>query len=125
MSTALALSGALAATGRGWPVFLVRGMTDPEWPKRPLPGVRWPRVATTDLRAIRRWPSRYSAYGVACKRAGLVVIDLDVAKDGSGAKLGEAGFAALCEDYGAPWPVTYTVATPSGGLHLYFRAGPG
>jgi hypothetical protein len=51
-----------------------------------------------------------------------VVIDLDVAKGGQGS--GRAAFAALCERAGVPWPVTYTVATPSGGLHLYFRADP-
>jgi hypothetical protein len=108
---------------RRWFVFLVRGMTAPASPKAPLPGLIWPRAATTDATAIRRWPSRYTAYGIACKRSGLVVIDLDVAKDGSGGR-GETAFKALCEDYGAEWPVTYTVATPSGGKHLYFRADP-
>jgi hypothetical protein len=49
------------------------------------------------------------------------VIDLDMAKDGGGAS-GQAALAALCEAHGEPWPVTYTVATPSGGRHLYFRA---
>jgi hypothetical protein len=52
-----------------------------------------------------------------------VVIDLDVAKDGSG-ESGQDALAALCEARGEPWPVTYTVATPSGGRHLYFRASP-
>jgi hypothetical protein len=51
------------------------------------------------------------------------VIDLDVPKGGAG-RGGEAAFASLCEAHGAPWPVTYTVATPSGGRHLYFRASP-
>jgi hypothetical protein len=109
---------------RRWPVFLVRGFTDPDNPKAPLPGLHWPSAATTDPKAIKRWPDRYTAYGIACKRAGLVVIDLDVAKDGSGAT-GEAAFRALCADYGERWPIpTYTVATPSDGKHLVFRADP-
>ncbi|MCA1841727.1 MAG: bifunctional DNA primase/polymerase, partial [Actinobacteria bacterium] len=32
---------------------------------------------------------------------------------------------ALAADAGASWPETYTVMTPSGGLHLYFRAPVG
>jgi len=34
---------------------------------------------------------------------------------------GIASFAYLCGEHGAGWPSTFTVATPSGGLHLYFR----
>jgi hypothetical protein len=52
-----------------------------------------------------------------------VVIDLDVAKDGSG-QTGQAALERLCADYGQPWPGTYTVDTPSGGAHLYYRASP-
>ncbi len=33
--------------------------------------------------------------------------------------------AVLAERSGQPWPSTYSVRTPSGGLHLYFAAIPG
>lgn len=59
---------------------------------------------------------------------GLLVIDLDMAKEGtklppeyddvsSGADVLERMATAA----GEPWPDTYTVLTPSGGVHLYFR----
>ncbi|MEU3106324.1 bifunctional DNA primase/polymerase [Streptomyces griseoflavus] len=59
---------------------------------------------------------------------GLVVVDLDMRKDGtdlppgyddvsSGADVLERMAAAA----GEPWPDTYTVLTPSGGVHLYFQ----
>jgi hypothetical protein len=109
---------------RSWAVFRCRGMDDPAEPKRPARGIAsWPRAATTDSATIRAWPSSATAYGIACRRSRLVVIDLDVAKDGSG-ETGQAALEQLCEDYGQPWPVTFTVDTPSGGKHLYFRADP-
>jgi hypothetical protein len=51
-----------------------------------------------------------------------VVIDLDVAVPSADG--GEAAFEALCAQADAPWPSTFTVRTPSGGWHLYFRASP-
>lgn len=59
---------------------------------------------------------------------GLLVIDLDMRKAGtelpaeyddasSGADILERMAAAA----GEPWPDTYTVLTPGGGVHLYFR----
>jgi hypothetical protein len=99
-------------------------MADPDAPKSPPPGWRWKDRNTTDAATVRRWLDGRTAYGIACGPARLVVIDLDVAKDGSGER-GETAFKALCEGHGEPWPiVTYTVATPSGGKHLYFRASP-
>lgn len=54
--------------------------------------------------------------GVACRASGVVGIDLDVKHDGP------ARFAAICRERGRSWPQTFTVDTPSGGQHLYFRA---
>lgn len=54
--------------------------------------------------------------GVACRASGVVGIDLDVKHDGP------ARFAAVCAEAGRSWPQTFTVDTPSGGCHLYFRA---
>jgi hypothetical protein len=59
---------------------------------------------------------------------GLVVVDLDMPKDDQEAPAGKwAGcqggtdvLERLVEQAGADWPETYTVMTPSGGMHLYF-----
>jgi hypothetical protein len=71
--------------------------------------------------------------GIACGPSGLVVIDLDVPKPGdaaapdwvlamSGVRDGQDVLAVLAEQAGQPLPAqTYTVATPSGGLHLYYQ----
>ena len=59
---------------------------------------------------------------------GLVVVDLDMPKPGTEPLTGRwAGCAGgtdvlelLMREAKADWPETYTVMTPSGGLHLYF-----
>jgi bifunctional DNA primase/polymerase-like protein len=57
--------------------------------------------------------------GVGCRASGVVGLDLDRRAGVDGV----AGFAGLCERHDVAWPNTLTVATPSGGRHLYFRAG--
>lgn len=59
---------------------------------------------------------------------GLVVIDLDMRKEGSAlppefeyASSGADILERMATEAGEPWPDTYTVLTPSGGIHLYFR----
>lgn len=60
---------------------------------------------------------------------GLVVVDLDMPKPGAEPLTGRwAGCAGgtdvlelLAREAGAEWPETYTVMSPSGGLHLYYR----
>lgn len=60
---------------------------------------------------------------------GLVVIDLDMPKAGADLPTGRwAGCAGgtdvlelLVREAGVEWPDTYTVLTPSGGMHLYYR----
>ncbi|TWP51464.1 bifunctional DNA primase/polymerase [Lentzea tibetensis] len=120
------LDAALAAAARGWPVFpLVPGGKAPE--------VRdWERRATTDPDRIRRcWTHGPYNIGLATGPAGLVVVDLDAAKPGDvrpagtdldGVAHGSEVLAMLANDSGNTLPPTRTVATPSGGLHLYFTA---
>lgn len=112
-----ALDGALAAARRGWHVFPVGGWRNP---KAPRPGWRWAERNTTDPATIRAWMGSSTAYGIACGPSRLVVADLDLHDDA----VGLVGVEDLCESAHVPWPVTYTVITPSGGLHLYFRADP-
>lgn len=61
-----------------------------------------------------------TAYGIVCGRAPhhLIGIDLDV-KNGDD---GPANFRALAAEHGFDIPATATVATPSGGWHLWFVA---
>lgn len=125
---------ALALAGRGFAVFPLR-------PGSKVPAVRgdWEGVAISDPERLLEvgWLNGGNI-GVACGPSGLFVLDLDVAKDpGSGRESG--GIEGAADDFsadeptdgadvlrelaaGRPIPETFTVTTPSGGVHLYFRA---
>jgi hypothetical protein len=126
------LWAATALAERGWRVF-------PCQPggKRPALRADWEHRATTDTGRIARcWRAGPYNIGVACGPSGLIVIDLDTPKPGeakpdrwardTGVNDGADVLAALCDAEGQPWPAgtTFTVATPSGGTHLYFTAPP-
>lgn len=91
----------------------------------------WEQRATRDPERIRRcWARRPYNIGVATGPSGLVVVDLDQLKHGQrlpdrwrtlGVDHGERVLAQLARGQGQPLPDTYTVITPSGGKHLYFR----
>lgn len=104
-------SAAMALAKRGLPVF-------PAGPdKRPL--VKdWQARATADPGLIRRWwrkwPDAMPALPMG-RRSGLAVLDVD-RKNG---KDGMAALRKLGHDPAALSPVI--IATPSGGLHAYFR----
>lgn len=120
------LAAALACARRGWPVFplAVGG-------KRPA--VRnWEDRATTDPDRIRRcWAAGAWNIGLATGPAGLVVVDLDRPKPGQerynpdgSIYTGAVGYDATATEAGGASGMgeTFTVATPSGGWHLYFTA---
>jgi hypothetical protein len=119
------LRAALFLAARGWHIFpcAIDG-------KRPALRGNWQALATTDPALIRRWWS-HAPYniGVSCGPSGLVVIDLDTPKTpvrpggSSRGRTGTHSLTALCAAHGQPFPhATFTVTTPSGGVHLYFRA---
>ncbi|WP_433530474.1 bifunctional DNA primase/polymerase [Micromonospora sp. CA-263727] len=108
--------------------------------------VGWEERATTDPDRIRRaWSHHPYGVGIACGPSGLVVVDLDVPKhpddtppaEWAGVCDGRDVFAVLAGRHGTPtrWIAgfgpddtsppgvdhTYTVLTPSGGTHLYYR----
>jgi hypothetical protein len=124
------LATALAAATQGWHVF-------PLHPGSKVAAVRqWEQRATTDPDRIRRcWSAGPFNIGLATGPSGLVVIDLDAAKpdehppapwDQPGITSGLDVLAVLAEQAGQLLPLdTYTVTTPSGGLHLYFAAPDG
>ncbi|WP_406051326.1 bifunctional DNA primase/polymerase [Kribbella sp. NBC_00889] len=102
-------------------------------PGRKTPGVTdWKAAATTDHLAIARiWRKAPYNIGVAAGPSGLLVVDLDQPKNPSdqapepwrarGATSGADVLALVAADHGASPQPTYTVATPSGGQHLYYR----
>ena len=117
------LSSALAAAGLGWYVFPCAPDS-----KRPALRQNWQDLAAADPDRIRSWWARrpYNI-GIACGPSGLVVVDLDIARDAAAGLDGPASGAnsleRLCRVHGRRYPAgTYTVDTPSGGTHLYFTA---
>jgi hypothetical protein len=129
MNRAALTDAAALAAERGWAVFPCR-----PGDKRPAID-RWEERASASPAHVKAaWRDRFPAsnVGVACGPSGLVVIDLDTSAHGAplpenwaaepGVRDGRGVLAVLAERAGQPWPSTYSVATPSGGLHLYFTA---
>ncbi|UED85299.1 bifunctional DNA primase/polymerase [Streptomyces profundus] len=130
------LNTALATAARGWPVFPLRpgdkrpaGHPERHCPRagRCLAGHLKPEQrATTDPELIRAcWEQRPYNIGLATGPAGLIVVDLDTAKDQMDTPGGVTTFEALCERTGQAVPITYRVRTASHGAHLYFTAPAG
>ncbi|MET9361943.1 bifunctional DNA primase/polymerase [Streptomyces sp. NPDC006632] len=132
------LAWALEPARRGWPVFPLRpGEKRPAGhAERLCPGTgrcagghRKPEQrATTDHDLIAAaWSQHSYNIGIATGPAGLLVVDLDMAKpeEQKGAPGGAESLLALCERAGQTLPATYQVRTPSGGHHLYFTTPPG
>jgi hypothetical protein len=121
------LDAAVAAARRGWAVFPCRpGDKRPAVPE-------WQRKACTDPdRVARYWPGPTHNIGIATGPSHLVVLDLDTHghlpddwRQLAGIHDGKDVLAQLCAWARQPWPSTHTVATPSGGWHLYFAAPEG
>jgi len=88
--------------------------------KVPAEGIKWKDDATTDINLINEISEIDPNFNWgAVIDEGYVVIDID-AKGDVHKHDGIATFKNLVEKYGLP-PDTFTVKTPSGGLHLYFR----
>lgn len=120
------VDSAVSLAERRWGVFPCR------------PGDKRPAVDAWEQRAIadpdrvaRYWPSPRHNIGVAPGPSGLVVLDLDMPKPDTvlpeewripGVNEGADVLAVLVERQGSGWPHTFTTRTPTGGMHLYFRA---
>jgi hypothetical protein len=114
---------ALAAAEDGYFVF-------PLHPGKKVPAIRrWQHLATRDPRLIERW-WRYggSNIGIAAGPSRILVLDLDIGHGDqpppqwTGARDGLDVLSRIAATTGHTIPDTRTVATPSGGQHLYFRA---
>ncbi|MEV4411411.1 bifunctional DNA primase/polymerase [Catellatospora sp. NPDC049609] len=122
------VKAALSCAMRGWRVF-------PLVPNAKEPAVRgWETRATTDPDRIRRcWSSGPYNIGIATGPSELVVVDLDRLKGDDPLPApwafyqhGSDVLAELRRRAHAEQVPTHTVATGSGGTHLYYRhpAGP-
>lgn len=126
---------ALAAAARGWQVFPLRPDDKrPAFPDHPAgactgrdPRCRnghtgWEARATTDPDRIRRgWATIPYGVGIACGPSCLLVVDLDVPKDGTTDRTGLRTLADLAQRHEASIDPTYTVRTGRGGTHLYYQ----
>jgi hypothetical protein len=120
------ITGWICCAEQGWHLFPVR-------PGDKRPAITdWQHRASTDparLIAFYSQRPRFNA-GIAAGPSGLVVIDCDMPKPGTVAGSGRLvtgldTLAELAAVAGAEIPDTFTVSTPSGGQHLYFRAPAG
>lgn len=109
------LADARTAVRRGLAVFPI-----PAGGRVPEPG--WQRLATLDEDALPELLASGRNVGIACRASNVVALDLDV-HHGDGPTVN--GIETLRTQLGIRgldrWPETLTVATPSGGRHLYFR----
>jgi hypothetical protein len=101
---------------RGLAIFPLRPRS-----KKPYGGEKWGEIMTTEAETIHGWFEHRPGmnYGV-CGRKDHVIVDLDI-KDG---KEGVKNFNDLHADQEIEdWVVgeTFTVSTPSGGVHLYLK----
>lgn len=137
---------ALLLAGRGWKVFPLRPGTKRSpalHGQKDCPGTGvcsgghrgWEQRATSDAsRVWACWSTAAFNVAIATGPSGLLVVDCDRPKSGwvwpegwnsRGVGCGLDVLAVLAEQAGAAVPATYTVATPSGGRHFYFRAPAG
>src|SRR5215467_13542297 len=76
----------------------------------------WQQQATNDAALIETWRNEGANLGLACGAASDVfVLDIDV-KDADGYET-----LRQLEEKHSPLPHTFTVRTPSGGTHKYFK----
>jgi len=116
MSDNAMLDATLDYARKGWAVFPCNA------DKRPMLDGGF-HAATCDAETIAAWWARWpmAAIGFLPASAGLVVLDVDCKHDSPGM----ARWTELCERHGAAIAETVTTRTPSGGLHLYYRAPAG
>jgi hypothetical protein len=104
-------AGALAAIKRGWRVAPLPRMAKAAPPKG------WPQSPMPSAAQVRAWEAELPGRNYAVMPGlTLTFIDVDVRDD----KGGQQSLDRLELEYGA-LPKTFTVRTPTGGLHYYFR----
>jgi hypothetical protein len=106
---------AVLAVRRGLAVFPI-----PAGARVPVPG--WQGLATLNETALPELLADDRNVGIACRASNVVGLDLDVHHADGPARNGIETLRTQLDIRGLEdWPDTFTVMTPSGGLHLYFR----
>ncbi len=107
----IALAQLLEFAAQGWHIFPLAPNS-----KVPPKGSHGVTDATTDAEIIKAWHKACpdANYGVNAGKSGLFIVDFDFYKDGC-----QAAMASLDLEYG--FPPTFTVKTPGGGTHWYYR----
>lgn len=78
----------------------------------------WQKNASADMDTLRRWEGEFSPTGWGLVADSLIIVDVDSKEHGKGKKNGVAEWEELIANN--PIPATFTVKTPTGGLHYYF-----
>lgn len=102
------LTAAAALAAKGFKVFPIQAGA-----KFPPLIKDWPTLATTDEAMVKSWWTQYPDANIGIHTAGLLVLDIDVAKGG------DESFKQLEKEHGLS--ETLTTITPSGGRHLFYR----
>jgi len=110
------VDGALKLAKAGFYVFPCRG-------KHPACKGDWNKVSTRDETKIRAmWRNKSGLVAaIDLRKSGHIVMDCDV----KGAHNGKEAFEQLCDTQGLDRAKVPVVATPSGGIHYYFRQRAG
>jgi hypothetical protein len=90
----------------------------PAGEKSPPPWKNYRDLASNNPAQLRKWAKEFPGcnWGLALERSNIQPLDVD-RKEG---KNGEATYDMLVEKHGG-LPPTFTVITPSGGWHFYFK----
>lgn len=83
----------------------------------------WPNQATHDLTTVQSWASTFPTYNIGAVTGPyldgyLIVIDMDVKRP----PINGIQTKQKWEIINGPLPETLTAVTPSGGMHLFFKA---
>lgn len=76
----------------------------------------WNNRASSDLDVIRAWRAQFPDcnFGIVCGPSNLVVVDLDIKNGKDGLQTWKARTQGAFDN-------TFSVETPSGGIHFYYR----
>lgn len=107
-----ALDCALNYARRGWFVFPLRPRS-----KKPPKDFKWREKSSNSEQHIRAWAQGLPGcnFGLDCGKSGLAILDVDSGKHP------EATDSLMALDMENGLPNTFRVATPSGGLHIYYQ----
>lgn len=87
----------------------------------PVDNIKWKTESTTDPNIIEKWWEKHPDANIGIVLDGVVVVDLDIDK-----KKGVDGLEDMVRhEHDHSWPLTFTVRTPSGGMHWYYRLPKG